>query len=104
AADAIAERIERRGRQLDGLRAQAAEDRVAGFEFAGRERIEALQAQLDELEAQRAEALERELAALAAQRDDAAGRAAELADAVQQRRAALAEADEACDVARSARR
>jgi chromosome segregation protein len=103
-AEAIAERIERRGRQLDGLRAQAAEDSVGGFEFAGRERIEALQAQLDELEAQRAEALERELAALAAQRDTAAARAAELADAVQQRRAALIEADEACEVARTARR
>ncbi len=100
-AEAIAERIERRGRQLGGLRAQAAEDTP---DEAGRERIEALQAQLDELDAQRAEALERELAALAAQRDAAAARAAELADAVQQRRAALAEADEACDVARTARR
>ena len=74
-AEAIAERIERRGRQLDGLRAQAAEDTP---DEAGRERIEALQAQLDELDAQRAEALERELAALAAQRDAAAARAAEL--------------------------
>jgi chromosome segregation protein len=100
-ADAIAERIERRGRQLEGLRAQAAEDTP---DEAGRERIEALQSQLDELDAQRAEALERELAALAAQRDAAAARAAELADSVQERRAALAEADEACDVARKARR
>ena len=100
-AEAIAERIERRGRQLVGLRAQAAEDTP---DAAGRERIEALQAQLDELDAQRAEALERELAALAAQRDAAAARAAELADSVQERRAALAEADEACDVARTARR
>src|SRR4051812_35179681 len=102
-AEAIAERIERRGRQLDGLRAQAAED-TPEFGPPAHERIEALQAQLDELEAQRAEALERELAALAAQRDAAAARAAELADAVQQRRAALTEADEACDVARTARR
>ena len=85
-AEAIAERIERRGRQLEGLRAQAAEDTP---DEAGRERIEALQAQLDELEPQRAEALERELAALAAQRDAAAARAAELAEAVQERRAAL---------------
>src|SRR4051812_16521801 len=102
-AEAIAERIERRGRQLDGLRAQAAED-TPEFGPPAHERIEALQAQLDELEAQRAEALERELAALAAQRDAAAARAAELADAVQQRRAALTEADEACEVARTARR
>jgi chromosome segregation protein len=99
--EAIGERIERRGRQLEGLRAQAAQDTP---DEAGRERIEALQAQLDELDAQRAEALERELAALAAQRDAAASRAAELAEAVEQRRAALAEADEACDVARTARR
>jgi chromosome segregation protein len=100
-AEAIAERIERRGRQLDGLRAQAQEDTP---DEAGRERIEALQAQLDELDAQHAEALERELAALAEQRDAAAARAAELAGAVEERRAALAEADEACDVARTARR
>src|SRR6185312_6557392 len=97
-AESIAERIERRGRQLDGLRAQAAQDTP---DEAGRERIEALQAQLDELDAQRADARER---ALAAQRDAAAARAAELAEAVQQRRAALTEADEACDVARTARR
>ena len=71
---------------------------------AGRERIEALQAQLDELDAERADALERELAALAAQRDAAAARAAELGAAVAERRAALDEADEAGEVARTARR
>jgi chromosome segregation protein len=102
-AEAIGERIERRGRQLEGLRTQAAHD-TPEFGPPARERIEALQAQLDELDAQRAEALERELAGLAAQRDAAAARAAELAEAVEQRRAALTEADEACDVARTARR
>jgi chromosome segregation protein len=100
-AETIAERIERRARQLDGLRGQAEEDTP---DEAGRERIEALQAQLEELDAQRAEALERELAALAQQREAAAARAGELAAAVEERRAALAEADEACDVARTARR
>jgi chromosome segregation protein len=100
-AEAIGERIERRERQLLGLRAQADEDTP---DEAGRERIESLQAQLDELDAQRAAALEREFAALSAQRDAAAARAAELSQAVEQRRAALAEADEGCDVARGARR
>jgi chromosome segregation protein len=101
-AESIAERIERRGRQLGALRAQAAEEDTP--DEAGRERIEALQAQLEELDARHAEALERELAALAEQRDAAAARAAELGAAVEERRAALAEADEACDVARTARR
>jgi chromosome segregation protein len=100
-ADAIAERIERRERQLLGLRAQAEEDTP---DEAGRERIETLQAQLEELDGQRAEALERELAALSQQREAAAARAAELSGAVEERRAALAEADEACEVARTARR
>jgi chromosome segregation protein len=100
-AEAIGERIERRERQLLGLRAQAEEDTP---DEAGRERIEALQAQLEELDAERAAALERELATLSEQRVAAAARAAELTKAVDERRAALAEADEACEVARTARR
>ncbi len=100
-AEAIGERIERRDRQLLALRVQAQEDTP---DEAGRERIEALQAELDELEAQRAAALERELAELSAQRVAAAGRVAELSKAVEERRAALAEADEGCEVARAARR
>jgi chromosome segregation protein len=100
-AEAIGERIERRDRQLLGLRAQAAEDTP---DEAGRERIESLQAQLEQLDEQRAAALERELAELTQQRDAAAARAAELDAAVDERRAALTEADEACDVARTARR
>jgi chromosome segregation protein len=100
-AEALAERIERREPQLEVLRAQATEDRP---DDAGRQRIEALQAELEQLDAQRAEALERELAALAAQRDAAGARVTELAAAVEERRGALAEADEASDVARTARR
>jgi chromosome segregation protein len=99
--ESIAERIERREPQIEVLRAQAAEDKP---DEAGRERIEALQAELEQLDAQRAEALERELAALAAQRDGAAAQVAELNGAVEERRATLAEADEACEVARTARR
>ncbi len=99
--EAIGERIERRERQLVGLRAQAQEDTP---DEAGRERIEALQAQLEELDAQRADALERELAALSAQRDAAASRVAELEGGVESARAALTEADEGSETARRARR
>jgi chromosome segregation protein len=100
-AESIAERIERREPQIEVLRAQAAEDKP---DEAGRERIEALQAELEQLDAQRADALERELAELAAQRAAAAAQVAELSGVVDERRAALAEADEACEVARAARR
>ncbi|HKE80467.1 MAG TPA: AAA family ATPase [Solirubrobacteraceae bacterium] len=100
-ADAIEERIERRARQLAGLQAQAEEDKP---DEAGRERIEALEAELERLDAERAAALERELAALSQQREAAAARTTELAAVVDERRAALSEADEACDVARGARR
>jgi chromosome segregation protein len=55
-AEAIAERIERRGRQLDGLRAQAVEDTP---DEAGRERIEALQASSTSRGAAPADALAR---------------------------------------------
>lgn len=100
-ADSLEERIEHRTSQLAALRLQAQEDTP---DEAGRERIEALEAELVELDAQRADALERELAALAATRDAAAARVAELTGTVGERRAALAEADEACEVARAARR
>src|SRR5262245_58393822 len=100
-SESLGERIESRSRQVEVLRAQAAEDLP---DESGRERIEALQAELDELEAQRAEALERELRALETTRTEAAARVAELASAAEERRAALAEADRAGEVARTARR
>ncbi|HXS43110.1 MAG TPA: AAA family ATPase, partial [Solirubrobacteraceae bacterium] len=100
-AASLAERAERRGDQLEALRARAAEDAP---DDAGRDRIEALEAELAELDARRAQALERELAALERERATAAARAAELASAVAARRAELADADEACEVARRARR
>jgi chromosome segregation protein len=100
-AESLAERVERRTAQLAALRAQAEEDQP---DEAGRERIEALEASLAELDAERADALERELASLTSTREAAAQRVAELASVVEERRAALAEADEACDVARRARR
>src|SRR3954447_707172 len=97
----VGERAERRSAQLVALRAQAAEDRP---DDAGRERIEALEASLAQLDAERAAELERELAALAEERSVAAAQVASLAAVVEERRAALAEADEACEVARRARR
>jgi chromosome segregation protein len=100
-ADNVAERIERRTGQLVALRAQAAEDQP---DEAGRERIGALEAELERLDAERAAELERELAALEQQRAAAAERVAGLSAEVERRRAALREADEAADIARKARR
>jgi chromosome segregation protein len=100
-AEQVAERAENRGRQLDALRLQAAEDQP---DENGLERIESLEAQLAALDEDRAAALERELAALEQQRSAAAARVEELRVVVEARRGALAEADRACEVARQARR
>src|SRR4051812_210648 len=100
-AQSLAERGERGAAQLAALRAQAAEDQP---DEAGHERIEALEAELARLDAERAAELERELVALSRTRSEAAARVASLAAVAEQRRGALAEADEACDVARRARR
>jgi chromosome segregation protein len=78
-AGAVQERIERRSAQLAALRAQAAEDQP---DAAGRERVAVLEAELERLDAERTAALERELAELRTARDDAAARAAVLAEAV----------------------
>ncbi len=100
-AENVAERAQRRVRQLEALRAQAQEDQP---DEDGLERIESLEVQLRELDADRAAALERELVALEQQRVAAAARVEELKAAVEERRSALAAADEACEVARQARR
>src|SRR4051812_45891880 len=100
-AEQVAERAQSRERQLGALRLQAAEDQP---DENGLERIESIEAQLHELDADRAAALERELQALDEQRAAAAARVVELRDAVEGKRAALAEADQACEVARQARR
>jgi len=100
-AEQVADRAERRVRQLDVLRAQAAQDTP---DENGLERIESLEAQLRALDVDRVAALEREVAALEQQRGAAATRVEELRGAVEERRAALAAADEACDLARQARR
>jgi chromosome segregation protein len=100
-AEQVAERAQNRERQLGALQLQAAEDQP---DENGLERIESIEAQLVELDGDRAAALERELAALDQQRAAAAARVEELRADVEGKRGALAEADQACEVARQARR
>ncbi|HEX2105314.1 MAG TPA: hypothetical protein VHF51_16805, partial [Solirubrobacteraceae bacterium] len=100
-AGGLEERVERRQAQLLALRAEATDDQP---DEAGRERIQALEAELERLDAERAAELERELEALSGARTEAAARVAGLATAVEERRAELRAADEACEVARRARR
>jgi len=96
----IADRLQRRGRQLEALRAQAQEDKP---DAQGHERIEALEAELARLDEDRAQRLERELAELREELAAAATRVAQCAGASEVRRAALAEAESACEVARRQR-
>ncbi|MCW3004899.1 MAG: family ATPase, partial [Conexibacter sp.] len=103
-AEQVAERAQNRQRQLDALRLQAHEDQPEDTNPAHPSRIESLEAQLLELDDDRAAALERELAALDAQRTVAAARVAELRVVVEAKRGALEEADKACELARQARR
>ncbi|WP_205698628.1 chromosome segregation SMC family protein [Conexibacter sp. SYSU D00693] len=100
-AQTVRERVVRRGEQLRALQAAEAEDQP---DEQGRERIEALEAALVQLDEDRAATLERELAALEEQRVAAAARAQEAQAAVEERRSKLAEAEAACEVARQARR
>ena len=100
-AQSLAERGERRGRELELLRAQAAEDQP---DEAGLQRIESLEAELARLEADHQAELERELEALEEQRVSAQAEVGRLAGIVAERRTALQAADEAAEVARRARR
>lgn len=115
AADRIELRLERTGatiedagrrraqsaRRLELLEEQARADRP---DAAGRERICALEAELQSLDAERAQSLERELAGLEAERAAAAEQVGALGERVETARAALAEAEQACEVARGALR
>jgi chromosome segregation protein len=100
-AEQVAERAQGRERQLGALHLQAAEDQP---DENGLERLESLEAQLKALDEDRQGALERELAALEQQRSAAAARVEELRAVVEAKRAALADADAACELARQARR
>ena len=99
--ETVAERLANRTRRLDVLKAQAEADAP---DDAGNARIEALEAELVRLDAQRAEELERELAGLEAERAAAGAQAAELGERVAAAVARLAEADEGAEVARGALR
>ena len=102
-AERLAQRVERRTRELEVLRAAAAEDGASVDDSAG-DRIAALEAQLVALDHDRAAALDRELVALDDQREIAEQRVATAIDAHQASLAALAEADAACTLARTAHR
>lgn len=97
----ISERIDRRTRQLAALHEEAEADAP---DEAGMERIEALEAEIARLDADRQAELEREVAELEAQRTAARARVEELTGTVALRAKALADADAAADAARGARR
>jgi chromosome segregation protein len=100
-AEAIAERLERRRARLTLLEAQREADAP---DEAGRERVEALEAEIARLDGEREQQLERELKALTEERERAAERAAELVAGAEQHAAALEAAEQACEIARSALR
>jgi chromosome segregation protein len=94
-AEALAAEVER-------LEAAVGADAQAGDEGTG-ERIAALEAELDRLEAERAASLEREVASLEQQRAAAAAAVAAADAALAERRAAVDEADAAAEAARARR-
>ncbi|HZO35681.1 MAG TPA: AAA family ATPase [Solirubrobacteraceae bacterium] len=99
--DVVAERIANRERQLAALRAQSDEDSP---DAAGLERIEALEAELTRLDADREAEVARELEQLERERGVAAARSAEVAEDVAARRAELLAAEELAETARTAMR
>jgi chromosome segregation protein len=104
-AAAAAERRERRLRQLELLEQQAAADAEQDARDDGPEqRIAAIEAELAALQAGREERLARELAGLEEELSAARSRVEVLAEAAQARRGALAQSDRAADEARGARR
>ena len=101
----LAERIERRERELAVLEAgdeHAAADRALAE--AGRERVAALEAELERLAADHEAELERELAELETVRAQAAELVVQQRAEVERCSAALAEAEAAAETARNARR
>ena len=95
------ERIETRTHQLEVLGVQAAAEKP---DAAGLERIEALEAELASLDAERESFLERELAALAERAAATTAQIEALDGQVEAARAALAELNAAAETARSARK
>ena len=99
--ETVAERLASRSRRLEVLEAQAAGDAP---DAAGNARIEALELELERLDGERAAELERELAGLETERTQAAAQVAAMQAQVEQVSAALADADGANELARSALR
>ncbi len=96
----VRDRMQARTRQLGVLRTQAQEDEP---DDNGLERIDALQAELTALDADREAALTRELATLEEQRLAALAKVQEVDTAVVAAKAALSESDGATETARRAR-
>ncbi|HEV2821200.1 MAG TPA: AAA family ATPase, partial [Solirubrobacteraceae bacterium] len=97
----VAERAEGRRAQLRALEAAAQQDVP---DDVGHGRIEALEAELERLAAEREMALERELTSLESERAETEAAVERAAVVVAQRRAMLQEADAAAEAARVARR
>ena len=97
----LSERVDRRSRQLAALREEAEADAP---DEQGLERIEALEAEIARLDADRQAELEREVAELEAQRVAAQAKVEELTATVALRAKALADADAAASAARGGRR
>ncbi len=98
-ASSVAERLERRRARLTGLEAAAAADAP---DDNGRERIAALEAEVERLDVERHAELEREVEGLEAERVAAAAAVAVLEAQTAERQAAQAEAEAACELARQA--
>ncbi|MBX5469849.1 MAG: AAA family ATPase [Thermoleophilaceae bacterium] len=108
-ARSAAEGAARRRREVEALVAADGEPAEEGGAAQAREaahlrRIEELERELAEVEAERAAGLEAELARLASERDEAAARRAEMEEVVAARRADLEAAERAAAEARNARR
>src|SRR5215207_8818408 len=104
-AAAAVERRQRRLRQVELLEQQAAADAaLAGEHERPHDRIAAIEEELAALDAGRDERLARELAGLEAELAAARGRVEELDSEAAERRTALEDAERAADEARAARR
>ena len=104
-AAAAGERRERRLRQVEVLEQQAAADaHLAGEEERPQDRIEAIEKELAALDAGREQRLARELVGLEEELEAARSRVAELEAEAEARKTALKEVDRAAEEARAARR
>jgi chromosome segregation protein len=101
--EAIAQRADSLAAEVERLETAVGLDASAAQEDGAVERIAALEAELERLDAERAESLEREVASLEEQRVAAAAAVEQADQALVERREALAVADEAAESARAAR-